>query len=477
MRKYIVFFYLLFIVSIDVFAQSCYTNFYNKGKILYASGKYQEAINYFEEAKKCPDKPSNNDIQKRIGDCKNKLNPVPQVNSDFYLSVSSSDLFYPASGGTKTISINTNSNTWTYSPVYHWIHLYKNGNNLEIRCDANNETSERKDNFVISIGNKSQTIYLTQQGKLNTASKETTSTISDINASATIHSVWASHDVWDYDKDNKYVKGMRIHVKFDVSGMLNADGTAVVYFYNNEGTPIYDTNGRYGTSTNTACASTNFKAKYQNTSYSDMTIFMPYNELHITNSGTTKCKLFISIWDRSKATSNSLSQSNWYYFDYLGSVNTSSNFSQFYLGTAKPTAYQEWVDYNGTAAVNWFVMKSALGTHFTFGMEAFAFRLGPVEISLLSGQFSECFYDIESKFKYNPSIRFFIPWNDDSSFWFGGGPEFVYETYFGHSYISGFGEIGIRYNWGNSAYSDFFINGSPGSLNVGVSIGFGTSYW
>lgn len=51
-------------------AQSCYTDTRSQGIALYNQKKYTEAINYFEAAKDCPDKPSADDLSDWIRKCR-----------------------------------------------------------------------------------------------------------------------------------------------------------------------------------------------------------------------------------------------------------------------------------------------------------------------------------------------------------------------------------------------------------------------
>lgn len=54
-------------------AQSCYNETRSKGMALYNQKKYNDAINVFEAAKDCPDKPVNNDLDQKIRDCRTQI--------------------------------------------------------------------------------------------------------------------------------------------------------------------------------------------------------------------------------------------------------------------------------------------------------------------------------------------------------------------------------------------------------------------
>ena len=73
---------------------------------------------------------------------------VTQEASEMTLLLSSNELYYDASGGTKTIDITTNNGNWEISTgMVSWGHLSKDGNILEVRIDPNIETSSRSDWF------------------------------------------------------------------------------------------------------------------------------------------------------------------------------------------------------------------------------------------------------------------------------------------------------------------------------------------
>ena len=62
---------LLLAASLPLFAQvNCYTNSRSQGLSLMQSGNYKEAIEQFQSAMSCPDKPANNDLQAKIDECK-----------------------------------------------------------------------------------------------------------------------------------------------------------------------------------------------------------------------------------------------------------------------------------------------------------------------------------------------------------------------------------------------------------------------
>ena len=80
------------------------------------------------------------------------------------LMVSSNELYFSPSGGTKTINVETNGTWYIGTNIASWGHLTKNGNQLSIRIDPNSNTSLRKDWFTVNAGNKEERINISQSG-------------------------------------------------------------------------------------------------------------------------------------------------------------------------------------------------------------------------------------------------------------------------------------------------------------------------
>lgn len=203
-----------------------------------------------------------------------------------YLDISTQSLTFSSSGGSQTITISS-SPDWVVSVnPYSWGHLSRNGNYLTYQVDANKSSKSRTDYIKIKAGNIEKTISVTQYG--NYSSNNYNSTY----VSALINRVWVDHNVYE---NGKY--GMRIHIDFDINGMYNQKGQAAAYFYYANGNPIKDTNNSHRTSNGDVATHVDFRPNYTNANYSDLKIFMPYNEIHVYSSSS--CYFTISIWNGS----------------------------------------------------------------------------------------------------------------------------------------------------------------------------------
>jgi len=138
-----------------------------------------------------------------------------------------------------------------------------------------------------------------------TTPKKTTAT----SETAQIKSLTIDHNVYEGGK-----KGMNIKVSFAVQGMKGKTGRVNVYFYYKDGTRLKDCNNKYCTIDDNVATWEDFTPGWDNTTYTDFKIFMPYEEMHMP-SGKFDLKLFASVRNKTK-NSKELADSDWYYFTY-----------------------------------------------------------------------------------------------------------------------------------------------------------------
>lgn len=89
--------------------------------------------------------------------------------------------------------------------------------------------------------------------------------------------VWVEYDVFDGGQ-----KGMRIHADFDIEYMKGMDCRMVAWFEFNNGSDLKDYNQQYRTVDGHVSSGVDFKPGYTNTNYSDLWVFIPYEELHLS---------------------------------------------------------------------------------------------------------------------------------------------------------------------------------------------------
>ena len=125
-----------------------------------------------------------------------------------------------------------------------------------------------------------------------------------------IVSVTVDHNVYQNGDS-----GMHINVDFDVYGMRGEVGKAVAYFYYDNGTPLRDLNDRFNTVTGAVAVSTEFEPRWANTVYTDLEIFMPYDELHM-DDGDFELKLRVQLFHESYGDWTVFASSSFVYFQY-----------------------------------------------------------------------------------------------------------------------------------------------------------------
>lgn len=139
------------------------------------------------------------------------------------------------------------------------------------------------------------------------------------------------------------------------------------------------------------------------------------------------------------------------------------------------TKYQQYTRYCGDYEITWFGMRAGICTGVSYGYRLLSFRLGPVQINPIEFTGDYNFVTEELALVYTPSIDFFIPFQDDAAFYFGGGPSIHFAGDTDYTYAWADVSAGIHWHWGVSASSDFFVRYN-GSFMFGVSIQWSTDY-
>ena len=199
------------------------------------------------------------------------------------LTVSTESLSFSSAGGSRTITVNSSSSWKIGTKTYDWGHLSTDGNTVTLRVDANTSTNSRTDYFTIKSGNLEKRINISQSGNTQTTSNN-----------ATIKSVYVSNDE---DVDGE--KGLSVKVSFDVSGMKGHNGRVSCYFYDTNGNALIDRNNRYHTSGTPSNVSSgeDIKPRYDNSTYTDFEIKIPYSELHLSSTYSRTLRVDVVVWD------------------------------------------------------------------------------------------------------------------------------------------------------------------------------------
>lgn len=125
-------------------------------------------------------------------------------------------------------------------------------------------------------------------------------------ASGKFTSVYETHNVTQNGEN-----GLFINVSFDVSGMKGKKGRIVCYFFDEKLNEIMGKESSYQTTSGSLYCKTTFTPSYDNSIYTDLVAFLPYNQI---KSNEWTIQYFAVLYDDNN---KELSRSNWHQFTYM----------------------------------------------------------------------------------------------------------------------------------------------------------------
>lgn len=448
---------LLCLCGESSFAQTiCYSDHRQKGIEAYKEGDYKLAKKHFEFIlNSCDDKPAANDIQSWIDKCNAALKPTtttPRTSNSTtehntsnkttssgsvnnrqnvtpYLYVGKTYISCSANGITETIAVTCNGNWSIQYPSSSMYSATRSGNGIQVHITANTSTSSRSDFFNVVCGDKVIKISLSQSGRQNNSNSNTSQSTTTNN--------------------EPFLSVSKTAIVAGPSGI-----TENLIVYSNRVWEIqYSTGGMYSVIRN---GNTLKVTIYANKSTGTREDF--FNVRLVDGSKVIKVNLRQS---RHVTTSQSSSSSSY------GSSSSRSNYSNrtSHQSMSHQSAYQRFINTNGSVAITWFGMSGEIGTGATFTESLLRFRLGPIELRPLDITGGYNFIYGTTYFAYQPILDFYIPTSSDKALYFGAGPsigsgdrEFWFRA-----------EGGLHWEWGVYASSDFYFR-YDGMYTAGVSI-------
>jgi len=106
-----------------------------------------------------------------------------------------------------------------------------------------------------------------------------------------INTIEIEHNTYE---DNEI--GMKIYVTFDVNNRKNMNCHAAAYFYFSSGEILKDFNDRFYTNEGQVAVGRSFSPSYDDSHYDNFTLFIPYDELHMSN-GDYKLKFIVKLYE------------------------------------------------------------------------------------------------------------------------------------------------------------------------------------
>lgn len=271
------------------------------------------------------------------------------------LSVSTENVSFSYTGGSRTITVSTDGEWQISTGTAGWGHTSISGNTITLRIDENTSSSSRTDYFVIKSGSKEKRINISQDGKPATRLSVSTENVSfdkdggrrtitvstngewriGVGTASWAHTSVSGNTITlrvdennsgdertDYftvvagDKDvrinitqaggpsaeinrirqkhnviNGYSKGLQIEVEFDVSNMKGKRVTATALFYYGDNTTPL--NSAWGGQVSISKSAT---APHTNTTFT-MNLFIPYQNLNMAPGWSGNLSFDIVIKD------------------------------------------------------------------------------------------------------------------------------------------------------------------------------------
>lgn len=171
------------------------------------------------------------------------------------------------SAQTRTYEVTTDWETFEVSGLPDWIELYSQSDgSFSLRISSNNSIHERSGRVLVKAGGMTAPIYIDQEADENAVYGEIKKTWENDALRGT--GIFATN-------------GKEIHLEFDVWNLLGKDCEAVAFFEFSTGQRLDDTNGQYRSSDGQVAALTRFRPAYEWTTYHDLTLYIPYAEMHL----------------------------------------------------------------------------------------------------------------------------------------------------------------------------------------------------
>jgi hypothetical protein len=218
--------------------------------------------------------------------------PTPKTAT--YLTTSTTEAGFSASGGTKTITVSTDGSSYDVSYLPTWCSVSKSSGYFTLVCEGNTGDA-RTDWFKVKSDSKEIRIDVSQSAGVKLPS-------------AKIENIWVEHNFFcGYNR-----KCLKIHVKFTVDAMLYKQGNCNAYFYFQNGNRLTDYNGQYNTTDGQVSVGESFKPSYESAVYNDFTLAIPHDEFHL-GRGAYYLKFNVCIFDNN---GNQIATSNYVDFTY-----------------------------------------------------------------------------------------------------------------------------------------------------------------
>lgn len=220
------------------------------------------------------------------------------------LSVSTENVSFSYTGGSRTITVSTDGEWQISTGTAGWGHTSISGNTITLKIDENTSSSSRTDYFVIKSGSKEKRINITQTA--------------DNTPRAEINRVWVEHNIprtgynsvydafWGWQQVPYTYNVMLIHVDFNVKNMKGKTIRVCAFFFDEDGDKLTTSNNQFRAPNGQVTVQNTGTATYENSNWSDYVLEIPYRVMRKGDN-----KFYIQIHDNR---GNTLTTSSYEYF-------------------------------------------------------------------------------------------------------------------------------------------------------------------
>lgn len=240
----------------------------------------------------------------KSGSYTERINISQAGKSATRLSVSTENVSFSYTGGSRTITVYTDGEWQISTGTAGWGHTSISGNTITLRIDENTSSSSRTDYFVIKSGSKEKRINITQTA--------------DNTPRAEVNRVWVEHNIsrtgynsvynalWGWQQVPYTYNVMRIHIDFDVNNMKGKTIRVCAFFFDEDGDKLTTSNNQFRAPNGQVTVQNTGTATYENSNWSDYVLEIPYGVMRKGDN-----KFYIQIQDNR---GNTLTTSSYEYF-------------------------------------------------------------------------------------------------------------------------------------------------------------------
>ena len=195
------------------------------------------------------------------------------VNGEDNLSV---DL--RSEGGQNVFFVSTNDSEWQIHDLPRWLVLSnRTENSFTLTYRANTTREARKETFVVTGAGMKVPITVMQ------AINGPTGSFTDVRI--------------DKDVTVNGEKGLQIHANLSIDNAQGHRVQVVAWFYYETGEPLVDQDGRFRSGDGLVTVNKNIDITGNAMSFPDFSMFIPYYQLHLTETGTVPLQFDMGAFD------------------------------------------------------------------------------------------------------------------------------------------------------------------------------------